>query len=574
MTTADPQSTPGPTAARPATTRPTTTPPTTTRLRKEKTIIRQDDAGLVAPVDPPQADAPPAVTPRSGGRGRAVAVSVPAAVALALGLWGIDRQDSMWRDESVTYQVAHRSLGDLWGLLGHIDAVHGLYYLVMHAVFALWDGGLVALRLPSVAATALAAAGVAAIGGRLSGRLAGLLAGLVFALLPVTQQYAQEGRSYALVTAGVTWGTYFFLRGIEGGTEGRADRTPAGGTEGTGDRSSEGGRGVSRARWWVAYALTLGLASWLHEFAVLALVAHALTLWRLRVPRRTWRPWALAAACAALSVLPLAAVSAGQADQQLGWLGRPSLNAWLQFAALSVAGLLLCRFLGRRSGAAASGTLTALALPLLIAPVGLLMAVSLVKPWYVDRYVLYCMAGLALPAGAVLARAVRRRHRLRPVARALTACAVVALAVAVLLPWSLLVRSPQSRKDDVVAVTHAVERTARDGDGVLFMPARRREWLLSYPSVLDRLDDLALAGSPAASRTLQGTELPAAAVRQRILSADRVIALADPAGQPLDPFPQEEVKRRTLRSSFEECERIRVRGAQVVVYARPGHCAR
>ncbi|MFF4754010.1 glycosyltransferase family 39 protein [Streptomyces sp. NPDC002514] len=489
-------------------------------------------------------------------------MSVPAATALALGLWGIDRQDSMWRDESVTYQVAHRSLGDLWGLLGHIDAVHGLYYLFMHAVFAVWDGGLVVLRLPSVAATALAAAGVAAIGGRLSGRLAGLLAGLVFALLPVTQQYAQEGRSYALVTAGVTWATYFFLRGIEGGTDGTVDRGP------------EGGPGASRAHWWVAYALTLGLASWLHEFAVLALVAHALTLWRLRVPRRTWRRWALAAACAALSLLPLAAVSAGQADQQLGWLGRPSLNAWLQFAALAVAGLLLCRFLARGSGATGSGTLAALALPLLIAPAGLLMAVSLVKSWYVDRYVLYCMAGLALPAGAALARAVRRRHRLAPVARALTAGAVAALAVAVLLPWSLLVRSPESRKDDVVAVAHAVERTAHDGDGVLFMPARRREWLLSYPSVLDRLDDLALAGSPAASRTLQGTELPAETIRRRILSADRVIALADPAGQPLDPFPQEEVKRQTLRSSFEVCERIRVRGAQVLVYARPGHCVR
>ena len=70
------------------------------------------------------------------------------------GLWGIERQDSMWRDESVTYQVAHRPLGELWGLLGHIDAVHGLYYLLMHTVFALWDGGLVALRLPSVLATA------------------------------------------------------------------------------------------------------------------------------------------------------------------------------------------------------------------------------------------------------------------------------------------------------------------------------------------------------------------------------------------------------------------------------------
>ena len=149
----------------------------------------------------------------------------------------------------------------------------------------------------------------------------------------------------------------------------------------------------------------------------------------------------------------------------------------------------------------------------------------------------------------------------------------IAAAVAVLVPWSLLVRSPESRKDDVVAIAHAVQRTAHPGDGVLFMPSRRREWLLSYPRVYDRLDDLALAESPTASRTLQGTELPAAEIRRRILAADRVIALMDPRGQPLDPFPQEEVKRQLLKRNFEECERIQERGAQVVVYARPGRCS-
>ncbi|MFC9846322.1 glycosyltransferase family 39 protein [Streptomyces sp. NPDC060223] len=475
--------------------------------------------------------------------------AVPAAAALALGLWGIGRQDSMWRDESVTYQVAHRSLGELWGLLGQIDAVHGVYYLLMHAVFAVWDGGLLALRLPSTVATAVAAAGVGAIGARLAGRRTGTLAGLVLVLLPVTQQYAQEGRSYALVTAGVTWATYFFVRGT----------------------------GESRGRWWTAYALTLGLACWLHEFAALALVAHGLTLWWSRVPRQVWRSWGIAAACVAASLLPLAVASAAQAEQQLGWLGRPSVTAWLQFAVISGIGVLLCRLLVRGLAGTASAeavALVRLSVPLLIAPAGLLMVISLVKPWYVDRYVLYSFTGLALPAGAALGWVIGQRHRLAPAARVLTACLLAATAVAVLLPWSLMVRSPESRKDDVVAVAHAVENSAREGDGVLFMPARRREWLLSYPSVYGRVDDLALAESPAASRTLQGTELSAEAIRQRILSEDRVIALTDPPGQPLDPFAQEVVKRQTLKAYFEVCERTQVLGAQIVVYARPGHCAR
>ncbi|WP_269648929.1 glycosyltransferase family 39 protein [Streptomyces sp. ActVer] len=475
--------------------------------------------------------------------GRAVPVTVPAAAALALGQWGIHRRDSMWRDESVTYQVAHRSLGDLWGLLGHIDAVHGLYYLLMHAVFALWDGGLSALRLPSMVATALAAAGVGAIGARLAGHRAGTLAGLVFVLVPITQQYAQEGRSYALVTAGVTWATYFFLRAT----------------------------GASHGRWWTAYALTLGLACWLHEFAALALVAHGLTLWWLRSSRQVWLRWGIAAAGVAASLLPLAVASAAQAEQQLGWLGRPSLSAWLQFLALSAVGALLCQLLVSE-GSVEAAALSRLSLPLLVAPAGLLMVISLIKPWYVDRYVLYGMTGLALPTGAALEWAIGQRHRLAPAARVLTACLLAGAAVAVLLPWSLLVRSPESRKDDVVAVAHTVDKSTTKGDGVLFMPARRREWLLSYPAVYHRLNDLALAKSPAASHTLQGTELSADEIRRRILAANRIVALTDPPGQPLDSFAQEKVKRQTLKTYFEPCERIQVRGAQIVVYAQAGHC--
>ncbi|MET9143678.1 glycosyltransferase family 39 protein [Streptomyces sp. NPDC004042] len=480
--------------------------------------------------------------------------ALPAALALALGLWGIGRRDSMWRDESVTHQVAHRSLGDIGRLLGHIDAVHGLYYLLMHAVFALWDGGLLALRLPSVLATALAAAGVGVTGARLAGRRAGVLAGTVFAVLPVTQQYAQEGRSYALVTAAVTWATYFFLRGLD--APGR--------------------------RWWAGYAVLLAVACWLHEFAALALTAHALTLWRLGAPRRTWRRWALASAAVLAALLPLAVLSARQADRQLGWLGRPSVAMWFQYAAVAAVCALLARWLSRDGtgepgrGGEARGrvTLVRLGLGLAVLPAGLLMTVSLVKPWYVDRYVIYGMTGAALLAGAALDRAVAGRARWRRAVRVPVACLAAVAAVAVLLPWSLAVRSPQSRKDDVVAVSREVRRLARPGDGVLFLPARRREWLLSRPALYARLDDLALSGSPAASATLQGTELPAAEIRRRILAADRIVALADPPGQPLDPYPQEAVKRDVLHRQFEVCARVHVHGAQVLRYARPGRCGR
>ncbi|MGW9071282.1 glycosyltransferase family 39 protein [Streptomyces yangpuensis] len=417
----------------------------------------------------------------------------------------------MWRDESVTWQVAHRSPGAILDLLGRVDAVHGLYYVLMHGVFQAWDGGLWALRLPSVAATALAAAGVAAVAHRLVGERAALVAGCVYAVLPPVQMYAQEGRSYALVAAAVVWATYLMLR----------------------ER-------------WVAYTLVLLAGCWLHEFAALALLAHAFTA-------RHARGWRWSAATVVALLLPLAAVSVRQAHQQLGWLGRPSWQDWAAYAVVGGACLLLAR--------GAPRDLVRVALPLVLLPPGLLMAVSLLNPWYVDRYVLYALAGPALLAGARLAAA--------------RGWWPWVLAGALLVPfgiWSAWLRTPESRKDDVLAVAAAVRERARPGDAVVFMPSRRREWLLSSPEVYEGLRDPALAAGPTASHSLQGTELPPERIRAGLLASPRVIALLDPADQPLDPYPREAAKREVLASRFDLCSVTEVRGARIALYTPRGDC--
>ncbi|MGW2274395.1 glycosyltransferase family 39 protein [Streptomyces yangpuensis] len=417
----------------------------------------------------------------------------------------------MWRDESVTWQVAHRPPGAILDLLGRVDAVHGLYYLLMHGVFRAWDGGLWALRLPSVAATALAAAGVAAVAHRLVGDRAALISGCVYAVLPPVQMYAQEGRSYALVAAAVVWATYLMLR----------------------ER-------------WAAYTVVLLTGCWLHEFAALALLAHAFTA-------RHARGWRWSAATVVALLLPLAAVSVRQAHEQLGWLGRPSWQDWAAYAVVGGACLLLAR--GAPKG------LVRVALPLVLLPPGLLMAVSLLNPWYVDRYVLYALAGPALLAGARLAAARGGWPWV--------------LAAALLVPfgvWSAWLRTPESRKDDVLAVAAAVRERARPGDAVVFMPSRRREWLLSSPEVYEGLRDPALAAGPAASHSLQGTELPPERIRAALLASPRVIALLDPADQPLDPYPREAAKREVLASRFDLCSITQVRGARIALYTPRGHC--
>jgi mannosyltransferase len=342
------------------------------------------------------------------------AAAPPALVTLLLGLWGLRREDSLWRDEAVTYQVAHRSLSEIWHLLGNADVVHGAYYLLMHGMFAMWDGGVVALRLPSVVAMVAAAVGVAAIGHRLAGPRVGLAAGLVFSVPPDVQRYAQEGRSYALVCALVVWSTYLLLR-----------------------------------RAWAAYAVVLLAACWLHEFAVLVLLAHAVTLCAERHSWRAVRHWRIAALTVVAGLMPLVVVSAGQSEQ-VDWIPRPG---WSQVAGF----LLLAGAAVPCAIASRAVNLSTLALPLLLLPLATLMLVSVIHPVFVQRYVLYCEVGFALLVGAGVEWALRTRPR--------WAVLVLLVAVLALLPVTLHLRSPESRSDDATQLARTVARLGGPGTG-------------------------------------------------------------------------------------------------------------
>ncbi|MBB1259688.1 glycosyltransferase family 39 protein [Streptomyces alkaliterrae] len=445
----------------------------------------------------------------------------------------------MWRDEAVTVAVGGRSVPEIWSLLQQIDAVHGLYYLLAHGWFALFGDGLWALRVPSVLATALAAAGVAVLGRRLWSARAGLLAGLAYPLLPPVLQHAQEGRAYAMVAAALVWATWALLRAVE--------------------RPGAVGR-------WAGYAALALLACWLNLFAGFALLAHGVALWRAGVGRRVWRPWLTACAAVGLGVLPLALVCAGQADGQLGWLSRPGVAEWTTFLAVTAVGWALARYVAARARPADRSGVVALAL--LAVPPGTLLLLSMAHPYYVDRYVLYAFAGLALLLGAAADRALDRRPAWARRGAAIAVAAAVAAGL--LLPWQLDLRGPQSRKDDALAVAAAVRELASPGDAVLFTPARRRDWLLHDRETYRSLDDVALARSPESSGTLRGVEHPAAELPRRIRAAHRVVVLADPRDQPLDGTVDEIAKRDVLARHFRLCREIAVHGARVTLWSSGG----
>ncbi len=66
--------------------------------------------------------------------------------AVAISLVGAGRP-SFWYDEAATISASYsRSLAQLWQMMGNVDAVHGLYYVLMHGWFTIFptDGILVA----------------------------------------------------------------------------------------------------------------------------------------------------------------------------------------------------------------------------------------------------------------------------------------------------------------------------------------------------------------------------------------------------------------------------------------------
>ncbi|MFF9034236.1 hypothetical protein ACF090_02045 [Streptomyces sp. NPDC014892] len=466
--------------------------------------------------------------------------AAPVLWTLALGLWGLSRQHSVWRDEAATWQVARRSTAEIWHMLGQVDVVHGAYYLLMHALFNCFGPGTTTLRLPSVLAMAGAAACVTVIGRRLAGPWAGLGAGLVFGLLPAVQFHLQEGRPYALIAAGAGLSTLLLVTALQ---RGRA------------------GTGAC----WVAYGgviLACGLLNWL---SLLIVPAHAATLAWTRAPRATWARWATASAVAVVGVLPLILFSRQQ-SAQVSWI--PPLT-WHMLIGPAV--LLTIGGLGALLDRPRVGRLSvaAVALPLLAVPQVGLLGLCLIRPLFLDRYVLFSMLGLALLIGAALSAAVRAVRPGFPRSASWLVPLLVAVAMVALLPHSLAKRSPASRVDDVLATAVNVRHLKQPGDAVLFAPSARRDTALVSPGDFAGLRDIALTRSPAASGTLKGVEADPARIRTAMLAQRRILLVTDAPGaaRPLSGG-RDRMKAAVLAEYFTVVADEAVRGRRVIVYER------
>jgi len=486
-------------------------------------LATQPDA--VPDLAPAPVSAPPAHSPGPApARGPAWLIPGCAALAtLAVMLCRIG-VPSFWRDEGATLSAAHRSFPQLIRLLGHMDAVHGMYYLLIWLLARVAGSGELTLRLPSAVAMAVAAGLLTALGRRLLSPAAGLAAGLAFAAIPAVSWFGQDARPFALETAAAAAASYCFVRFLD-------------------DRAGRW------AGWYTASLAGLGLAD---IFGLLLIAAHGTTLLVLHRQhgrqdgRRLARRWLATVTVAVVALLPLEVLAWSQRGQ-VNWLRTPlaaslantgrlagTPGALLTVAVVMAAALTVTALAGwSRFAAAWPSRLTALGLPWLLVPPALLIAVSQVQPVYTFRYIVFCEPAVALLIGAGLAALGR-----------VAGPAGLVLIVLAGLPAQLGERGPDGHSDNIRGMDQIIAQHARPGDGVIYPQGPgMTSFAASYPYGLARLRDLSAGRSPAQAGTISGSNAPWRVVRGRLSQVSRVwVAEADVPlpGRPLvlrgEPF--------------------------------------
>jgi len=461
-------------------------------------------------------------------------VAAAAAVMAWFGLWGLARQSAMGNDEAASRWAASLSLALLAHLLRHVDAVHGLYYLLLHGWMAVGTSPAV-LRVPSVIAMVAAAALMVILARRLTGpgpagQLAGLFAGLVVALSPVISYYAQTARSYALVYACVIGQCLVLLSALQAEQAGAA-------------------RGRIAGRW-LCYGALVTVAACLNEMALLVLAAHAVTVGLARCGRAA-RHWAVTSAVSVALVSPLVWFSATQ-QNAVSWIPRPGAHdVWIlyhDYFGATLAGAVLVtacaaaalvpsvrlrrtvpgrppRGRGARRYRPGGVSVPSMTVPLLLVPAGLLLLESRTGlPLYQDRYVLYGQAGAALLAGAGAARAgqwlaaaARRPELIVVPGTVLCLCALL-----LQFPAQKHARLPASREFNFGGPSFYLAAHSRPGDAVLFMNSFYRKAELAYPAAFRGTSDIALAVPPAAAASFEGTDKPLSEILPLMLARKRI----------------------------------------------------
>lgn len=360
-------------------------------------------------------------------------------------------------------------------MVGEVDAVHALYYLLMHGWFAIAPPTEFWSRAPSGLAVGGAAAGVVLLGKQLSSRTVGVAAGVLCAVLPRATWAGIEARPYALSMMLAVWVTVALVYATR------------------------------RAAWWswAVYGALLAVSILLEVYLALLVFVHivvVLSCWRRRV---VVVPFAITSAVVVAATAPFVALVAGQA-QQIAWI-RPigwrtvedvAVQQYFDrnpyFAALAgsvaVAAVVVWVSTSRRVDREA----VVLSVTWLLIPTALIVGWSAIAdPLYTPRYLSFTAPAMALVLSVCIAALSRSAW--------VTAAVVVLFGVVAAPTYVAAQRAPYakygmdySQVADLIAANAAAGDCLFVNDTVTFHPAPMRPLLAARPDAFNGLVDVSL----------------------------------------------------------------------------------
>jgi mannosyltransferase len=412
-------------------------------------------------------------------------VRVPASDPLIVGVLGAAvslggaGRPSFWYDEAATISAAYsRSLGQLWRMLGNVDAVHGLYYVLMHGWFQIFPPTEFWSRAPSGLAIGGAAAGVVVLGKQFSSRTVAVSSGVVCGILPRTTWAGIEARPYAMSMMAAVWLTVLLVVAAR-----------------------------RESRWvWLSYGIALALSILLDMYLVLVLMVHVVFMCAFQRGRTVLVPFAITSVLAVCALAPFAIEVVGQV-QQIKWIApighRTIEDVTVQqyfersppFAILSALVVAAAIVVWRCTSAKLDETdrqLLTLAVAWLVVPTALIVVWSaLVHPIYTPRYLSFTSPAMALILGVCIGALAVKPW----VATALVSLFAIAAApnyVRAQRNAYAKYGMDYSQVADLITAKAAPGECLLVNDTVTFMPAPMRPLMAARPDAYRKLIDLTL----------------------------------------------------------------------------------
>lgn len=420
---------------------------------------------------------------------------------------------SLWFDESATISAStHRSLPELWHLLSHIDAVHGLYYLFMHGWFVVFPATEFWARVPSCLAVGVGAAGVVVLCRQFAGRRLSVCAGTLYAVLPRMTWAGVEARPYAFAAAAAVWLTVLCVAAA------RRNTGPL----------------------WVGYGVAVVASTVLNIFTVLMVAVHPVVLPGSGPSAR--RRWATASGIALVGLAPFLWFTQNQI-RQVAWIHPLNLATVLEIAQqqffdksvpfallawLLIAGAVIAVRAGARP-APAGGVrrLLTLCIAWLIIPtVATVVYSALVKPVYYPRYLIATAPAMAIIL-ALTVTTIAASHR--------ALIGLVALLVLAAAPNYVANQRDRYTKEgwDYSAVADVIDAHARPGDCLLidnttcWLPGPIRALPAGRPNTFAKLRDPGLGPRRQALGRLWDGHLAVWALTDRLADCPTIWTITD-----------------------------------------------